>query len=55
MIDVALRVAGLGKQYKIGRRQKKYRTFRDMVTEMLMTPFIALLSCGVIHLRRWPT
>jgi lipopolysaccharide transport system ATP-binding protein len=38
MTDIALSVEGLGKQYKIGQRQKRYRTFRDMVTEILMTP-----------------
>jgi lipopolysaccharide transport system ATP-binding protein len=39
MTDIALRVEGLGKQYKIGQRQKSYRTFRDTLTAMLMTPF----------------
>jgi ABC-type polysaccharide/polyol phosphate transport system ATPase subunit len=39
MTDTALRIEGLSKQYKIGQRQRGYRTFRDTVVETLMTPF----------------
>jgi lipopolysaccharide transport system ATP-binding protein len=39
MTDIALRIAGLSKQYKIGQRQRGYRTFRDTVVETFMTPF----------------
>jgi lipopolysaccharide transport system ATP-binding protein len=39
MTDTALRLEGLSKQYKIGQRQRGYRTFRDTVVETLMAPF----------------
>jgi lipopolysaccharide transport system ATP-binding protein len=39
MTDTALRIEGLSKQYKIGQRQRGYRTLRDTVVETLMTPF----------------
>jgi len=34
MTDIAIRVEGLSKQYHIGARQERYRTFRDTVTGM---------------------
>ena len=39
MSDLAIRVEGLGKQYRIGARQERYRTFRDAFTNTLTTPF----------------
>jgi lipopolysaccharide transport system ATP-binding protein len=38
MSDIAIRVEGLGKQYRIGKRER-YRTLRDTVTETLTAPF----------------
>jgi lipopolysaccharide transport system ATP-binding protein len=46
MNDVAIRVEGLGKQYRIGRRER-YRTLRDTITETITAPvrrFGSLLS-----------
>jgi lipopolysaccharide transport system ATP-binding protein len=37
MNDVAIRVDGLGKQYRIGRRQR-YLTLRDTITDMVTAP-----------------
>jgi lipopolysaccharide transport system ATP-binding protein len=42
MTDIALRVEGLGKQYRIGGKQKGYKTFRDTVADALMAPFCKL-------------
>jgi len=39
MTDIALRVEGLGKQYRIGEKQKRYKTFRDVIAETLWSPF----------------
>jgi hypothetical protein len=39
MTHTALRIEGLSKQYKIGLRQRGYRTFRDTIVETLMAPF----------------
>lgn len=42
MGDVAIRVEGLGKQYRIGRRQEEYRTLRDALADAAMVPVRAL-------------
>jgi lipopolysaccharide transport system ATP-binding protein len=42
--DVAIRVEGLGKQYRIGGRQEKYHTLRDTVAEAALKPMRALRS-----------
>ncbi len=39
MTDVAIRVDGLGKQYRIGAQSARYYTFRDTLSEMFTTPF----------------
>jgi lipopolysaccharide transport system ATP-binding protein len=39
MGDVALRVEGLGKQYRIGKAEAAYRTFRDVLADTLSAPF----------------
>jgi lipopolysaccharide transport system ATP-binding protein len=39
MGDTAIRVEGLGKQYRIGRRQEKYKTLRDTLTDTFLAPF----------------
>ncbi len=38
MGDVAIRVQGLSKQYRIGK-QERYRAFRDVLTEAMYAPF----------------
>ena len=42
MSDVAIRVEGLGKQYRIGRRQEEYRTLRDTLAGAAMAPVRAV-------------
>ena len=39
MADVAIRVAGLGKQYLIGGPRPAYRTLRETLTDAVATPF----------------
>lgn len=39
MSEIAIRVERLGKQYRIGKRER-YRTLRDTVTDTLMAPFV---------------
>ena len=38
MSDVAIRVAGLGKQYQIGGDRKPYKTIRESITDMVLDP-----------------
>lgn len=47
MSDVAIRVENLGKMYRIGGKQERYRTLRDTITDIFTSPFkktSALLS-----------
>jgi lipopolysaccharide transport system ATP-binding protein len=44
MSDIAIRVEGLGKRYRIGERQDKYKTFGDSVSSALTKPFRAIRS-----------
>lgn len=37
--EVVIRAWGLGKQYRIGGNQQRYRTFREVVTTALVSPF----------------
>lgn len=39
MRDVAIRVEGLGKQYRIGRRQSGYKTIREQLIDWTKSPF----------------
>lgn len=39
MGNIAIRVEGLGKQYRIGGRQERYRTLRDTLTDAFVAPF----------------
>ena len=39
MNNLAFRIEGLSKQYRIGRKQEKYKTLRDTVTDALTSPF----------------
>ncbi len=43
MSDVAIRVEGLGKRYRIGKRER-YRALRDVLTDGLSAPFRAMRS-----------
>jgi lipopolysaccharide transport system ATP-binding protein len=38
MGDTAIRVEGLGKQYRIGGKQEKYKTLRDTLADIAMAP-----------------
>src|SRR6266403_2935844 len=42
MNDIAIRVEGLGKRYRIGRKQESYKTLRDTVSKALTAPFRSL-------------
>jgi lipopolysaccharide transport system ATP-binding protein len=42
--DLALRVENLGKQYFIGAKQERYRTFRDTLADACAAPFKRLRS-----------
>ena len=44
MSDTAIRVEGLGKQYRIGSRQESYKTLRDTLTDSFTAPFRRLSS-----------
>jgi len=37
--DIAIRVHGLGKKYRIGGHQEKYHTFRDAIVNSVKAPF----------------
>ena len=39
MSNVAVRVEGLGKMYRIGGKQERYRTLRDTLTDAFAAPF----------------
>jgi lipopolysaccharide transport system ATP-binding protein len=44
MSDIAIRVEGLSKRYRIGARQERYYTLRDTLTEAVARPFQKLAS-----------
>jgi lipopolysaccharide transport system ATP-binding protein len=46
MTKIVIRAQGLGKQYRIGQRQR-YKTLRDVLTNVIQFPFRALRS--VVH------
>ncbi len=39
MSNIAIRVEGLGKMYRIGGKQERYRTLRDTLTDAFTAPF----------------
>ena len=39
MSDIAIKVEGLGKQYRIGGREPRYKTLRDSMTDAFTAPF----------------
>ena len=39
MTDIAIRVAGLGKRYKIGARQRRHKTLGETLTDAVKSPF----------------
>ncbi|MBN2304981.1 MAG: ABC transporter ATP-binding protein [Anaerolineae bacterium] len=40
MSDIAIRVDGLSKQYRIGSAQKRYNTLRDTLSDAFIAPFV---------------
>lgn len=44
MSDIAVRVVGVSKRYRIGAKQEKYKTLRDTLTETALRPFRAMKS-----------
>jgi lipopolysaccharide transport system ATP-binding protein len=44
MNDIAIRVAGLSKEYQIGKEYKKYKTLRDSLVASTVKPFQAIRS-----------
>ena len=69
MSDIAIRVENLGKQYRIGKRER-YKTLRDTLSDAVTAPFRRLrrrttangkwlraahvrTSCSCAHLDRW--
>jgi lipopolysaccharide transport system ATP-binding protein len=44
MSDVAIRVEGLGKQYRLGERRHGYKTIRESISSAAIGPFCALRS-----------
>ncbi|HVG31097.1 MAG TPA: ABC transporter ATP-binding protein [Pyrinomonadaceae bacterium] len=42
--DIAIRVEGLGKRYRIGAKQESYRTLRETLADTAAAPFRALRS-----------
>lgn len=46
MSDIAIRVEGLGKRYRIGKRQASYGTLRDSLAETFTSPFRRLRRNG---------
>jgi len=49
MSEVAIRVEGLGKQYKIGKAKARYGSFRESITETLSSPFKRFRQNGSGH------
>ena len=45
MADLAIRVENLGKQYRIGEAQERYRTLREALAQTARSPF-RRLSAG---------
>src|SRR5712691_8507713 len=39
MSDIAIRIEGISKEYRIGRKQEGYKTLRDTLTDALISPF----------------
>ncbi|MFH1084599.1 MAG: hypothetical protein V1772_02385, partial [Chloroflexota bacterium] len=46
MSDPAIRVESLGKQYRIGAKQERYRRFTETAMDALTAPFRRLKSLG---------
>jgi lipopolysaccharide transport system ATP-binding protein len=46
MSDIAIRIENLGKQYRIGGRQKGYKTIRETVMDTVSSPFRSLRGDG---------
>src|SRR5687767_11363737 len=52
MSDIAIRVEGLSKRYRIGGKQERYRTLRDAIADTALAPFrrfrSALRHSGIV-------
>jgi lipopolysaccharide transport system ATP-binding protein len=46
MSDIAIKVEGLSKRYRIGAREQGYRTFRETLAEAVQNPFRRLAALG---------
>jgi len=46
MPEIAIRVENIGKQYRIGTNQERYRTLRESLTRGITAPFRRLLAPG---------
>jgi len=46
MSELAVRVEGLGKEYRLGGPQERYTTLRDRLNKLASAPFRALRGCG---------
>src|SRR4051812_19780095 len=44
--DIAIRVEGLGKRYKLGVRPERYKTLRDTLAAAAAAPFRRLRDAG---------
>lgn len=44
MSDIAIKVEGLGKRYRIGARQDKHKTLREKLNDVALSPFRAVKS-----------
>jgi homopolymeric O-antigen transport system ATP-binding protein len=57
MSNIAILVEGLGKRYRIGAKQEKYKTLRDTLTNGALRPFRVLksLTSGNGHRNSQPT
>jgi len=44
MDDTAITVEGLGKRYRLGRKQESYKTLRDTLSRTFTAPFLRLWS-----------
>src|SRR5512146_2734204 len=46
MSDVSIRTQNVSKQYRIGSQQKGYKTFRETITDIVVSPFRRLRGDG---------
>lgn len=44
MSEIAIKVEGVGKRYRIGARQQGYKTLRERINDAALAPFRAMNS-----------